>query len=445
MIPVVRRLAGLRGSRRALLLLASTVIAFAGTLMVQRPALASSSYVPPGAAAIARTADGGGYWVATSYGDVLAFGDAQPLGTVTGYLNKPVVGMATTPDGGGYWLVASDGGVFPFGDARGYGSAGAVQLNQPIVGMAATPDGAGYWLVARDGGIFPYGDAGGLGSTGAQKLNAGIVGMAPTPDGDGYWLVAGDGGVFPFGTAAGYGSAGGMHLNQPVVGIVAGWSGGGYTLVAADGGAFAFGDAPAHGSLGGTRLNAPINSIATTPYGEGYWMLARDGGVFPFGDAQGLGSAAGRIRYNTGDVASRPECNVPQNATGGGGKVLVLSLACQSMTAYQDGIPVYTTDITTGRPALPTPPGQYSVLRKVSPFRMVSDWPQSSPYWYPPSWVQYTLWFRDDGYAIHDAPWRSEYGPGTNANGSHGCVNVPMPLMGDLYSWTPLGTPVRVY
>ena len=49
------------------------------------------------------------------------------------------------------------------------------------------------------------------------------------------------------------------------------------------------------------------------------------------------------------------------------------------------------------------------------------------------------MYFADDGYYIHDAPWRYCFGPGTNvphicsnANGvgetdSHGCVNVPTP------------------
>jgi lipoprotein-anchoring transpeptidase ErfK/SrfK len=76
---------------------------------------------------------------------------------------------------------------------------------------------------------------------------------------------------------------------------------------------------------------------------------------------------------------------------------------------------------------------------------MVSDFPRSSPYWYPPSWVQYTLWFRNDGYAIHDAPWRSYYGPGTEQAGSHGCVNVPMPTMETLFNWADLGTRVIVH
>ena len=128
----------------------------------------------------------------------------------------------------------------------------------------------------------------------------------------------------------------------------------------------------------------------------------------------------------------------------GTGKVILISLSQQTLTAYQDGVKQLTTYVTTGRPALPTPPGVYSVLRKNHPWQMVSDFPPSSPYWYPPSWVQYTLWFRPDGYAIHDAPWRSTYGPGTQQYGSHGCVNVPMPTMSTLYAWADVGTRVIV-
>ncbi|HVB91380.1 MAG TPA: L,D-transpeptidase family protein [Acidimicrobiales bacterium] len=78
------------------------------------------------AIALVRTADGGGYWVATAKGSVYSFGDAQSFGSMGGQaLNAPIVGLAATPTGAGYWLVASDGGVFSFGDAAFHGSATA--------------------------------------------------------------------------------------------------------------------------------------------------------------------------------------------------------------------------------------------------------------------------------------------------------------------------------
>ena len=57
------------------------------------------------------------------------------LGRVTA-LNRPVVGMARSPDGGGYWLVASDGGIFTYGDASFFGSTGSIVLNRPVVGLS---------------------------------------------------------------------------------------------------------------------------------------------------------------------------------------------------------------------------------------------------------------------------------------------------------------------
>jgi hypothetical protein len=188
-------------------------------------------------------------------------------------LNAPVVAMARTTDGGGYWLATADGGVFSFGDAGFYGSEGGVRLNQSVVGMAPTPAGHGYWLVTADGGVFSFGDAEFCGSAGALHLNQPIVGMAPTPDGKGYWLVAADGGIFTFGDAGFYGSAGALHLNEPIVGMAATPDGNGYWLVAADGGIFTFGDAGFYGSAADDTLQEPVVGIVPTPGGGGYWLV----------------------------------------------------------------------------------------------------------------------------------------------------------------------------
>jgi lipoprotein-anchoring transpeptidase ErfK/SrfK len=129
----------------------------------------------------------------------------------------------------------------------------------------------------------------------------------------------------------------------------------------------------------------------------------------------------------------------------GVGKIIVVSFSRQALTAYQDGNAVLTAFVATGRPALPTPPGVYTIMGKYSPYQMVSPWGYGSPYWYPPTWVTYAMLFRSGGYFIHDAYWRSWYGPGANiGNGTHGCINLPMSPMRFLWNWTPVGTTVVV-
>jgi hypothetical protein len=89
---------------------------------------------------------------------------------------------------------------------------------------------------------------------------------------------------------------------------------------------------------------------------------------------------------------------------------------------------------------------------KRSHFMMHSPWPEEDPRWFPDSWVNYAVLFERSGYFIHDAPWRSAYGPGTNLVynpgvgwvGTHGCVNVPQDAEAKLFGWADLGTPVTV-
>lgn len=128
----------------------------------------------------------------------------------------------------------------------------------------------------------------------------------------------------------------------------------------------------------------------------------------------------------------------------GVGKVILISLHDQALAAYQDGRTIVTTPVTTGRPALPTPTGNFQVLRKSHPWIMHSDFPRWSQYWYPDSYVTYVLWFTNVGHGIHDAPWRSTYGPGTEAGGSHGCVNVPFNAEKVLFNWADVGTRVVI-
>lgn len=131
------------------------------------------------------------------------------------------------------------------------------------------------------------------------------------------------------------------------------------------------------------------------------------------------------------------------------GKVITISLTLQEMVFYQDGCVVKATAVSTGRPELRTPTGTFHIFNKQTPFQFISPWPQSSPFYYVPSWVSWVMEFAGGGYFIHDAPWESPgaYGPGSENNpdaASHGCVHVPTPVMQWAFSWTPSGTPVVI-
>jgi lipoprotein-anchoring transpeptidase ErfK/SrfK len=134
-------------------------------------------------------------------------------------------------------------------------------------------------------------------------------------------------------------------------------------------------------------------------------------------------------------------------------KAITISLKEQVLRAYEHGKQVFWTYVTTGRPGLETDPGNFKVYSKNSPWTMHSPWPKGSAYWYPDSKVQMVMWF-NGGDGIHDAYWRSVYGPGTNLPhydptgedvGTHGCVNVPYHNMVWLWNWTPMSAPVIVY
>jgi subtilisin family serine protease len=207
-------------------------------------------------------APGGGLWILRRDGVVEVRGGARHFGDVAPGALPPgerVAAVSGLPDGGGYWVFTDRGRVLAFGAAPALGDLSAVPLNGPVVASVATPSGRGYWLIASDGGVFSFGDARFWGSMGGARLNQPIVGVAPAPSG-GYWLVAADGGIFafnaPFRGSVPASLGPGRGLNRPIIGGLA--YGDGYAMVSADGGAFVFSDAPFLGSLGDRPLPQPV-------------------------------------------------------------------------------------------------------------------------------------------------------------------------------------------
>ena len=183
-----------------------------------------------------------------------------------------------------------------------------------------------------------------------------------------------------------------------------------------------------------------------TPVAKGYYFFAADL----------VDRAQNTAHWNVGGITVDPQR--PQHSiTGqilypGDGKKIIVSLSRETLYAYDGARLALQTLVTTGNPALPTPTGTYSVMAKYHPYEFISPWPSGSQYWYPPSLAQYAMLFRDGGYFLHDAPWRSAFGPGTNGagqpgtnyGGTHGCVNIPPAAMIFLWNWTPPGTTVLV-
>lgn len=136
------------------------------------------------------------------------------------------------------------------------------------------------------------------------------------------------------------------------------------------------------------------------------------------------------------------------------GQLILVNLSQQWLWAYQDRHLLYDTPMTSGRPELPTPDGSFYVHFHVYNVMFISPWPYGSPYYYAPEHVNYGLYFLDDGYYIHDAPWRQVFGPGTNyphtdpngtqTTGSHGCVEVPTSAGAWLAQWAQDGAAVVI-
>lgn len=119
-------------------------------------------------------------------------------------------------------------------------------------------------------------------------------------------------------------------------------------------------------------------------------------------------------------------------------KWIDVNLKTQHLVAYEGNTIVQQYDITSGEPTNPTPPGVFHIFSKLKDERMKGPG-------YDIPHVPWTMYFAGGGYAIHGAPWRSVYGPGTDGGGSHGCVNSPVDQVAKLYQWAPLGTTVIIH
>jgi hypothetical protein len=135
-------------------------------------------------------------------------------------------------------------------------------------------------------------------------------------------------------------------------------------------------------------------------------------------------------------------------------KWILISIRKEALWAYQGDKLMLSTPVTNGGPDTPTLPGIFHVQGKYRGWIFRSPWPRGSPLWYPDSPTSFALLYNPDGgYFLHDAPWRYNFGPGSNSvagtpggayTGTHGCTNVPYDAMARLFDWADDGTPVDI-
>jgi hypothetical protein len=140
------------------------------------------------------------------------------------------------------------------------------------------------------------------------------------------------------------------------------------------------------------------------------------------------------------------------------GQIIVVSIVEEAMRIYQNGKLVKSFYVTTGRVERPVLPGYWTVQARHSPDQFKSTDPPGSPFWYPPTPINYDILYHWGGFFIHDAWWRQDFGPGTqfphidsggttsfNYNGSHGCINMREDQAAWVYNHTDWNTSILVY
>jgi lipoprotein-anchoring transpeptidase ErfK/SrfK len=110
-----------------------------------------------------------------------------------------------------------------------------------------------------------------------------------------------------------------------------------------------------------------------------------------------------------------------------------VDLSEQTLTAYENGVAVRTTLVSTGLPGTPTPTGQFRIWIKFRYDDMAGE-----DYYIED--VPYVMYFYQ-GYGLHGVTWHGNFGHPM----SHGCVNLPTEEAEWLFNWVDVGTLVNIH
>jgi len=268
-----------------------------------------------------------GPWIISAFGATavgVAAATTAPSSTVTAYdapffgappaSSPAVTGVVAGANGVGYYVLRSDGEVSAYG-APSYGStaAGTLPAGTTATGITLDPATGGYWTVSSNGTVRGF-NAPFLGQpripSGGWGQYPAAVAIAASPDGAGYYVLRANGVVDAFGVT-GHGSlAGRLRYGKiaPVVAVAVAVDSatGGYWIATSTGNVVGF-DAPNHGSpmvsAHAKYSGVPVTALAATSDGTGYYLLRANGEIDSYG-ATFHGSLATSSALPVGGLAS---------------------------------------------------------------------------------------------------------------------------------------------
>ncbi len=115
-------------------------------------------------------------------------------------------------------------------------------------------------------------------------------------------------------------------------------------------------------------------------------------------------------------------------------KRVEVSLAAQTMTAYENGQAVMTCRVSSGYGDFGTPVGTHTVLFKYPTARMTGGEGEDA---YDLPGVAFPTFLTWSGVAVHAAYWHNDFGRPR----SHGCLNVPASVARWVWRWTAPAAP----
>jgi len=119
-------------------------------------------------------------------------------------------------------------------------------------------------------------------------------------------------------------------------------------------------------------------------------------------------------------------------------KKVLITLSKQTLEQKLGGVTILTHRVSTGKPGMRTPTGEFKILNKHP-----RAWSRSAKLWMP-----YWMAFTNRGHGLHELPeWPGGKKEGANHLGlavSHGCVRLGIGAAKAVYEWAPIGTVIKI-